>query len=179
MKRLAIIGAVVLGIAFIIVFVGVSTSNREITLRSQIVAQKQLCEASYDKLWKIISQKAQVAEKYKETFKDIYPQLISSRYSNEGSGVLMKFITESNPNFDVSLYKDLMSSIEAERTSFLMDQKKLMDLSNQHRITLSTFPGSLFVGGRDNIEITVVSSDNTKEVMRTGKENNIDVFNSK
>lgn len=176
MKKVIIIGVSVLTFVIIVVIIGVSASNKEIRLRSQITAQKQVCEAFYDKLWKVIAQKAQVADQYKDAFKEIYPQLIEGRYGNEKGGTLMKWITESNPTFDVSLYKDLMTSIEAERAGFFMEQKRLVDLNNEHRIIRQTFPASIFIGGRSDIAITIVSSDATKKVMETGKENDIDIF---
>jgi uncharacterized protein YqiB (DUF1249 family) len=176
MKKAIITGVSILTFAIIVVIIGVTASNKEIRLRSQITAQKQVCEAFYDKLWKVIAQKAQVAEQYKGAFKEIYPQLIEGRYGNEKGGTLMKWITESNPTFDVSLYKDLMLSIEAERAGFFMEQKRLVDLNNEHRIIRQTFPASMFIGGRADIEITIVSSDATKKVMETGKENDIEIF---
>lgn len=176
MKKVIIIGVSILTFVIIVVIIGVSASNKEIRLRSQITAQKQVCEAFYDKLWKVIAQKAQVADQYKGAFKEIYPQLIEGRYGNEKGGTLMKWITESNPTFDVSLYKDLMTSIEAERAGFFMEQKRLVDLNNEHRIIRQTFPASIFIGGRSDIAITIVSSDATKRVMETGKENDIDIF---
>jgi hypothetical protein len=176
MKKAIITGVSILTFAIIVVIIGVTASNKEIRLRSQITAQKQVCEAFYDKLWKVIAQKAQVADQYKSAFKEIYPQLIEGRYGNEKGGTLMKWITESNPTFDVSLYKDLMLSIEAERAGFFMEQKRLVDLNNEHRIIRQTFPASVFIGGRADIEITIVSSDATKKVMETGKENDIEIF---
>lgn len=176
MKKAIITGVSILTFAIIVVIIGVTASNKEIRLRSQITAQKQVCEAFYDKLWKVIAQKAQVADQYKSAFKEIYPQLIEGRYGNEKGGTLMKWITESNPTFDVSLYKDLMLSIEAERAGFFMEQKRLVDLNNEHRIIRQTFPASMFIGGRADIEITIVSSDATKKVMETGKENDIEIF---
>lgn len=173
---LIIVGLITL--SGIVALVGISASNKEISLRSKITAQTQNCEAYYDKLWKILSQKAQVADQYKSAFKDIYSNLMEGRYSSRGSsdGSLMKFIKESNPNFDPSLYKDLMNSIEAERTGFFLEQKKLIDLSNEHRILLRSFPSSLFIGDRPDITIKVISSDKTKSVMSTGEENDVSLF---
>jgi len=176
MKKGIIIGLSILTLVLITTIIGVSASNKEIKIRSQITAQKEVCEAFYDKLWKVISQKAQVAEQYKGAFKDIYPQLIEGRYGNEKGGSLLKMITESNPTFDITLYHELSESIEAERAGFFMEQKKLVDLNNEHRIIRQTFPSSIFIGGRPDIEIVIVSSDKTKEVMKTGKENDVDVF---
>ena len=179
MKKSLIIGLLSVGtFVILIVGMGISASNKEVALRSKIEAQKQVVESYYDKMWKVISQKAQVTDQYKDAFKDIYPKLIEGRYGNENGGTLMKWITESNPTFDVSLYKDLMASIEAERASFTMEEKRLFDLANQHRIVLNSFPSSIFVGGRGEIEITVVSSAKTKEVMKTGEENDINLFKS-
>lgn len=176
MKKGIMIGVSILTLAIIIAIIGVGASNKEIKIRSKIIAQKEVCEAFYDKLWKIIAQKAQVAEQYKGAFKDIYPQLIEGRYGNEKGGSLMKLVMESNPEFKIELYKDLMLSIEAERTGFFMEQKVLTDLNNEHRIVRQTFPSSIFIGSRPDIEIIIVSSDATKEVMKTGKENDIDIF---
>lgn len=176
MKKTIIIGVSALTLIIIVILIWVSANNKEIKLRSQITAQKEVCEAFYDKLWKVIAQKAQVTDQYKNAFKEIYPQLIEGRYGNEKGGTLMKWITESNPSFDVSLYKDLMLSIEAERAGFFMEQKRLVDLNNEHRIVRQTFPSSLFIGSRPDIQIIIVSSDATKKVMESGKENDIDIF---
>jgi len=180
MKKGLIVGAVALvTLGIICAIVGISASNKEIKLRSKITAQKEVCEAYYDKMWKVVSQKAQVAEKYEETFKDIYPKLIDGRYGDEKGGTLMKWIQESNPDFDTKLYSDLNLSIQAERAGFVAEEEMLIDLNNQHRIIRQTFPSSLFIGSRPDIEIIIVSSDDTKKVMTTGKENDIDVFKTK
>ena len=170
-----IVKAIVISLLSLIVvsfFIGVSANNKEISIRSHITAQKQVVEAYYDKLWKVISQKAQVAEKYKDAFKETYQALIEGRYGNEKGGSLMRFISESNPAFDVSLYKDLQQSIEAERAGFFMEQKRLIDLSNIRK----SFPYSVFIGGRADIPITIVSSSATKKVIETGIEDSIKVF---
>lgn len=176
MKKAIIIGVSLFTIALTVFIVGVSASNKEIRIGSEIAAQKQVCESYFDKMWKVIQQTAQVADQYKTAFKDIYPALIEGRYGNEKGGSLMKWVTESNPTFDISLYKDLTAAIEAERAGFFMEQKKLIDLSNEHRIVLKTFPSSLFVGNRKEIPIKIVSSSTTKKIMETGEENDIELF---
>lgn len=177
MKKVVIIALCILVPISIIFGLGISYSNKEITLRSMIKAQQEVCESFYDKMWKIISQKASIAQEYKNTFKEVYPDLIAGRYGDEKGGTLMKWITESNPNFDVTLYRELSQSIEAERTGFFMEQKKLIDINNEHRILLKKFPSSLFLSGREEIKITLVTSDKTDEVFKTGKENDINLFN--
>ena len=154
----------------------VSANNKEISLRNQIEAQQKVCETYYDKLWKVLQQKAQVTDQYKAAFKEIYPALIEGRYGNEKGGTLMKWIQESNPTFDVSLYKDLMSSIESERAGFFMEQKKLIDLDREHKVLRQSFPASMFIGSRPDVKFTIITSEKTENVYKTGKENEIDLF---
>lgn len=152
----------------------VSASNSEIRLRNQVVAQQTACEAYYDKLWKVLQQKAGVTDQYKDGFKEIYTELISGRYDDQN--LLFKFVTESNPTFDPSLYKDLMASIEGERNGFLMEQRRLIDLDREHKTMRAVFPGSLFVGSRPDVGITVVTSERTEQVFTEGQENDIELF---
>jgi hypothetical protein len=42
-----------------------------------------------------------------------------------------------------------------------------------------TFPGSLFLGGREEIKIQLVTSARTEEAFSTGQENNADPFSDK
>lgn len=178
-KALIVTGFILISFALITAVTYVSSSNSEISLKNKIEAQAKTCEAYYDKLWKIIQQKTGVAKEYAKTFKDIYPALIEGRYGNEKGGTLMKWITESNPTFDVSLYKDLMSSIEAERTGFFMEQKKLIDLDREHKVLRQQFPASFFIGSRPDVKFTIITSSKTESVYKTGKEDDMELFNKK
>ena len=70
-----------------------SYNNREIALRQQAEAQRGKIEGVHDKMWKIIQQKAQVTDEYKQTFEKIYPQLIAGRYQND-QGTMISTIVE-------------------------------------------------------------------------------------
>ncbi len=164
---------VVLGIVVVLMYVGYS--NSEVRLRNQITAKQKSNEASFDTCWKIIKQQAQVADQYKDSFKEIYVGLMEGRHYEKG-GALMKFITESNPAFDIRLFEKVANSIEAERRSFLRDQQQLLDLKREHDNLLDLIPSSIFVGGRPRIEVKIITSGTTQETFRTGEENDIDVF---
>lgn len=169
-------------IATLFVFIlGVSTlsmyfsyNNQEVALRQQAEAQRGKIESNFDAMWKIISQKAQVTEQYKDAFKEIYPELISGRYANDNT--LMKWVQESNPNFDTSLYKDLMQSIEVNRIQFDKTQQRMLDLIREHETLCNTFPGTWFIKNKAPIEYTIVSSTKTKMTMETGIDDDIDLF---
>ena len=169
MKKGLIIGGIVLVLGLVFGIYGISTSNSEIKLRNQADAQQESCKAYFDKMWKVLQQQAGVADEYKEAFKEIYPALMEGRYSN-GQGKMMSWIQEHNPNFDASLYKRLMNSIEAQREGFFNEQKKLISLNNQHQNLLETFPSSVFVGSREPLDIQIITSSKTKSTYETGED---------
>jgi len=156
----------VIGISFL------SYSNSEIGLRNSIAAQQKANEASFDAMWKILQQKAGVADQYREAFKQLFPEIIKGRQG----GSLAKFVSEANPNFDTSLYTSLSNSIEAERTRFLNEQKKLVNMKAEHDNLIQKFPGSIFLAGRRPIDVVVITSERTTTVFTTGQDNDTDLF---
>ncbi len=166
-------------ISLICFLMDISIVNKEIQLREVTVGQQKKCEAYFDKMWKILKQKAGIADQYKEAFKEIYPKLIEGRYS-QGDGSLMKWITESNPSFDVSLYKDVMQSIEIERTGYFNEQSTLIDMQREHHVYLTTRPSKWFLNDTlKPVNIVIVTSAVTKDAYRTGEENDIDLVPKK
>jgi len=156
-----------LGLGF---FSYIGTTNSEVRLRNQVEAQQQVLESHHDKMWKILQQKAGVASEYKDTFAEVYPDLISGRYDGEGGAkmVLAKMVKEDNPDFDTSLYKELSRAIEAHRTSFHHEQTKLLDLHREHKDLLQTFPGNTMLAGREPVDITIITSSRSKQAIETG-----------
>lgn len=140
------------------------------------------CELVFDNTWKKIQQQAGVADQYKTAFKDIYVNMMNARYANDstsGKETLMKWVTESNPTFDVSLYKTLMNTIEGSRNEFTMEQKKLVDVDRELKTMKVTFPNSLVLGGKADLEIKLVTSAKTEEAYKTGQENDVNLFPDK
>lgn len=152
-----------------------SYNNTDARLRAQAEAQVGKIESVHDKMWKVLQQKAQVSNEYKESFAEIYPQLIEGRYS-QGDGSLMKWITEANPTFDTSLYKDLMLSIELLRTEFQKSQERMLDIIREHNVLLTTMPSKWFITNTERIEYTVISSTRSKNVMNTGVDDDVNLF---
>lgn len=152
-----------------------SYNNQDARLRAQAEAQCGKIEGVHDKMWKVLQQKASVSTEYKNAFSEIYPALIEGRYS-QGDGSLMKWIQEANPSFDTSLYKDLMQSIEIQRTEFQKAQERMIDIIREHEVLLSTVPSKWFVSNKEGIEYTIISSTKTKVVMETGLDDDVSLF---
>lgn len=178
MKKIILISLAVIAVLGVGTFATCyfSYNNKEITLRTQAEAQRGKVEGVHDKMWKVIQQKAQVSNEYKDAFSEIYPAIMEGRYSGEGDGSLMKWVTEQNPNFDTSLYKDLMQSIEVLRTEFQRNQEMMLDVLREHQVLCNTYPARWFIKNTSTIEYTIVSSSKSKVVMETGLDDDVDLF---
>ena len=151
-----------------------SYNNEEVALRKQAEAQRGKVEGTFDAMWKIISQQAQVSDQYKEAFKEIYPDLISGRYKDNNT--LMKWVQESNPNFDTRLYNTLMQTIEVQREQFKKSQERMLDLIREHETLCETYPSKWFITNTTPIEYTIISSTKTKYTMETGVDDDVELF---
>jgi hypothetical protein len=89
---------------------------------------------------------------------------------------MMKWIQEANPNFDTSLYKDLMQSIELNREEFRKTQERMLDIIREHIVLLTSVPSKWFVSNKERIEYTVISSTRSKVVMETGLDDDVSLF---
>lgn len=165
------------GIMIAIWVVGVSNNEKKLYIAGK-AAQKN-AEVVFDNTWKTIKTQASVTEKYKDSFKEIYVEMMDARYGNDGNAgkqTLMKWIQESNPTLDSGIFIKLMNTIEGSRNSFTMEQKKLIDIDREHKEMRVLFPNSLVIGNRPDLDIKLVTSGKTKEVFETGEENDIDPF---
>ena len=165
-------------IGFGIVFWAIGLSNTYNTKLETGKAFQKNSEVVFDNTWKKIQQQAKVTSEYKESFRQIYTEIMDARYSDDGAGqeTLMKWIQESNPTFDASLYKTLMNTIEGSRNEFTMEQKKLIDIDRELKSMKVKFPNSLLLSGKADLNIKLVTSAKTDEVYSTGQENDIDLF---
>lgn len=158
-------------------FTWINYTNQEVRLRAEVEAQKETVNANFDKMWKVIKQQCQVSDKYKDGFKEIYIGIMEGRYS-KGNAPLMNWVKEANPQFDSSLYSKLMVSIEANRTEFFYEQKKLISLAKEHEVLITTIPGRWFLPNAKKVEYTIITSKVSQDAAKTGQENDIDL-NSK
>lgn len=180
MKQITtIIIAVIIGL-FVVTGVSMyfSYNNQEISLRNEATAQRGKIEGVHDKMWKTISQQAQISEQYAASFDSIYNHIMSERYSST-DGSLMKWITEANPQFDSSLYKNIMESVEVLRTEFQKSQERMLDIVREHKDLCNKYPGKWFISNTAEIEYTVISSTKSKVIMDTGLDNDVNVFDKK
>lgn len=171
---LSIVGGFLL-ITFLFFMMNISYNNTAISLENQAKAQQNVNKTVYDTVWKTIKQKAQLSDKYESQFKNVYVDIMQERKYEKG-GQMWKFVAESNPQFDSSLLLDLANTIEGQRIRFETSQKMLIDIKREHDNLRQKFPSSMFVGGRPELKIDVVTSEKTKQIFSTCEENDIDIF---
>lgn len=185
MKKGLIILVIIAGLflfAGITVFtIVISFSNQEVALRNRFTQGINTRTAFYDKMWKTISQKAQIALKNDSSFASNVNSIMQGR--KDAPQLFMKWVTETNPNANYSevskLYQELSQTIEGERDGFFMQEKELQDIVLQHSNLIGQFPGSLINAlffHKEPLDYKPITSDRTDEVMETGKDNNVKVF---
>ena len=168
-----IVAAVAILLILLIMFF--TYNNKEIYLRKEADAQRKKIESTHDKMWKVIKQKAEVSDKYRETFERVYPEIIAGRYSDGSSA--MKWIQEANPDFDTSLYNDLMQAIEIQRTHLHNAQSRMLDVIRERASLIESYPSRWFITNKSEIEYEVISSTKTHNVVETRVDDDMDVFN--
>ena len=168
-----IVAAVAILLVLLIMFF--TYNNKEIYLRKEADAQRKKIESTHDKMWKVIKQKAEVSDKYRETFERVYPDIIAGRYSDGSSA--MKWIQEANPNFDTSLYNDLMQAIEIQRTHLHNAQTRMLDVIRERASLIESYPSRWFITNKSEIEYEMISSTKTHNVVETRVDDDMDVFN--
>lgn len=161
---------ILIAILLLVLFLMYMTyNNREVALRKEAEAQEGKITSVRDTMWKILKEKAGVSDQYRETFERIYPQIIAGRYSNGGNAI--KWIHEANPEFDTSLYRDLMEAIEIQRTIFSNAQQRMLDIIRERETLVESMPASWFITNKRKIDYVVISSDAANDVVRTRRDN--------
>ena len=88
--------------------------------------------------------------------------------------------TNPNANYDQvsNLYEDLSRAIEGERNDLMMKEKMIQGIVLEHNNLLQQFPGSLWniKFKRAVLIYKPITSDQTDEVIKSGKDNNTKVF---
>ena len=166
----------VAAIAIAALVYGVGVSNTEHRLHNRFTAQEGQMKIAFNQAFTILKQQAGVTEEYKEAFKSIFTGVADARYSGEKGQALMKLIHESNPSFDVSLFKTLMRSIEAQWTNFNREQTIALSIQQEHNNLLDNAPSSFIVGGRPRLAVQLVTSTATENAFTTGKNDDLDLF---
>lgn len=166
-------------IAFFVVIVGslwIGANNREVRLRAQFEARQEANRATYDNMWKTISQAAQVADKHRQALLDLVVGNAKARSVEGPDKAVVNWVKEAVPTADFKTLENLQNIIVSTRASFTSNQEALLDIKREHDLVLNTFPASIFVGGRTPLKVQIVTSARTEGAFAPGQDNDVKVF---
>lgn len=165
-----VLGFITLGVGLLW---GIGTYNRANSLLNTYEAKLKANTASFDNMFKTIDQSSQVTNKQKDALKEIFTSYASARTTGGSQdGSLMKWVQESIPNVDVSVYKTLMNTITSARESWTMRQLELVDIAREYNLLLSQFPTNVLLNslGFKKLDPKVVTSSRTDKAFETGRD---------
>jgi hypothetical protein len=153
----------------------ISTMNKDATLKNRVSAQVEVRNAHFDKMFKVIANRTQIAKASSEVQVQLVDALVKGR-----SATFIKIVQEQNPDkaFDRAQFTELANSVEAQREDFFREQKQLIDLVREHHILHDSFPGGLVLGflGRSKVDKPlIITSERAEEAAATGKDNEVDL----
>lgn len=165
---------IILALTLLCVILYFVYNNMEISLRKEAEAQRGKIEGVFDRMWKVVRQKTQVADEYQRIFKEVYPKIMEGRYG-EGNRDVMQWVNEDNPVLKEEIYLDLMRSIEVLRGEFLHSQNRMLDIIREHSLLCDSYISKWFITNRSVIEYDVISSENTKAAVTTALEDDVEL----
>ena len=131
-----------------------------------------------------IGEMAQVNDMYKDDLAEVYAGAMQGRYGENGSGAVMQWLQEHNPNFDSTLYTKLQQTIEANRNEFTNAQTLLIDAKAVYEKQLGYVWSGwwLSFAGYPKInldDIKVITSSHAVKAYETGVDDGITIRKEK
>lgn len=164
-------------LVFSLILIGSYTSayNYGNTMDNKVQAQYQQMENVLAQYSQRIQELVQVPVMYKDDLKEVISATMQGRYGQDGNKAVFSFIKEHSQGFDSSLYKTVSQSIEAGRKDFEFENKKLIDLTTEYKISIGTLYTGFWmrVAGFPKIDLTQykpISNTYAAETFKAGKE---------
>jgi len=208
MKKLVLVIAVIaviaaVGVGLFIYDMGID--NKEMALRERFKGQYKVGKTARDNMFKVISQNAQVTDKFSNDFEDVFSKIAGDLMSDDA---MLQLVSGFNPQLSTDMYKELMVSIKTERAKFKRAQDICIDVSREYATYIKTKPQTWFINdeildGKDyfdrrfskeeikHLKLTMeteevweilsykpVTSTSTEDVFEKGVDDDIDLFKS-
>lgn len=125
-----------------------------------------------------IVEMSQVSTMYKDDLREVYEAAVEGRYGENGSGAIMQWIQEHNPNMEASLYMRISQKVEANRDEFSNAQKVFIDKLRVYETNLGTVWSGFWLKlagfpKTDLSELRVVYSTHSNKAFETGVDDGI------
>jgi len=175
MKKAAFLGLGLIGVVFAlglwVVFHGLSVIRTDNGIRNQFKANTQKVTLVHDEMWKDISQKTQLSDEYK----GMVIAAVNAVAQGRQGGSLFKSIQEAAPttNIDTSIIKEIMATVEGKRHELTEIQNTLLQLQKEDNDLRSDPINGLFLSGREELEVKLITSSRTRNAQETGVDDDV------
>lgn len=181
------LGIAVMLVAMVAIGVGwyFSVCNGEVRLANRYDAQFNVVETSLDTMRKTIMNQHNCTKEWADKFIAVVAQQASGRGGNKvvlpdgnavagvaavGAGTSLQIGRESEAlGIPATLYTQLANSIEGKLAEFKRSQDVLTDVWREHKTFCETKPNSWIVGGKIKPKPEMISSEITKDAIKTKK----------
>lgn len=167
------------GLLFAVVLGGwaISVNNTEVDLRTQVEAVQKDNTQQLANMRNKFKETASVTNKEAELLTSVFVKYAEAR-SGQGGGSFATAVREAVPTINPQTLVNLQNILESGRNSWTSRQTVLVDKQREHKNIIRKFPGNVLFSilGRKEIEITIVTSADSEEAFRTGKEESVNLF---
>jgi hypothetical protein len=180
----------------------ISWYNDAVSLEEATKAQWRDNANEYDAFWKKVQEVAQVADKYKDDFKNLLVAEETAKFGEGGSKAVMQWFQERQIVLDPQMYRKVQDVIEAGRDGFKRAQTELLDKQRKYGFHVRSFWGRMWAGWYNMphvvagelappkdidgdgkltvLDYPIVTSAKTKAIFQAGEDNEpIKVFGDK
>lgn len=172
----AVGGILILGVIFLFTMIG--TFNSYTRLENLVKATQTDNTNVLDNTRKAIREAATVSDKEVEALTNIITGYAEARGGNtagDGQLVTVGMVREAVPSIQsLDTLKNLQNIVVAGRKDWQFSQTRLLDMKRQADDMITTFPSGtvLKMLGKKEVEVVIVTSEETKENFATGEDNN-------
>ena len=167
--------SMIIGISGVIVFViicicsvswFIGVKNTEIALSNRYDAQQNVVETTIDTMRKTIMNQTKCTREWAEKFIEVVAKQSEGR---QGGGMFKATAESSALGLNPDLYRQLNNSIAGKLEEFKRAQDMLTDIWQTHKTFCQSMPACLIVGNKIKVKPTMITSDVTKEAIKSGK----------
>jgi hypothetical protein len=169
-------GIMILGVIFVITLIG--SYNSYTRLENLVKATQTDNTNVLDNTRKSIREAAAVSDKEVEALTNIITGYAEARGGNtagDGQLVTVGMVREAVPSIQsIETLKNLQNIVVAGRKDWQFSQTRLLEQKRQADDMITTFPSGMMLKmlGKQEIQVVIVTSAETKENFATGEDNN-------
>ncbi|MDR1405791.1 MAG: hypothetical protein LBI89_01125 [Prevotellaceae bacterium] len=161
------VAALVIAAAFIWFALDVHYNNQHVDYHNLYAADSAKIENRIQTMWNVIKDKYSIKEDYFEEFREV-AKIHAGAFSENGA--VARWIMTNFQQLDASVYREVMASIASERHAMEASQNNILNICKFHNDLVVKRISCWFIADKTPLTWAVISSDETKEIMRSRRD---------